>query len=71
MSQTARKVKELEDQKAFVLTWLFQEEEASAVDSIRTQQKIVKKFELRKLNTQYLKMIDDTQKKMRLKQKQQ
>ena len=59
---TANQIQELVENKPRILKWLFDEMQESIEDEDETQRKMIREFEIRKLDTKYHQMLDTREK---------
>ena len=59
MMAVTNKISNFDYQNPLILNWLFDEEEETRIEDVKTEKIVIKNFELRKLDTKYLKMIHE------------
>jgi hypothetical protein len=59
MLATASKVEHFTGQSPVLLDWLFKEDKETQFENLKMQKQAVLNFEMRKLDTGYLKMVED------------
>ena len=69
ITDTADSIQEFCEQNPRLLKWLYEQQRETTEEEEQTQRKVIKEFEVRKLDTKYFEMLEKREKANFLKQR--